>query len=434
MNTSVSNGGGQIKITITDALTGNNEIEQTFDAITSGDQVYNMTGSITPGLKKIRFDFIKDGDSFFLNFSNVTFTTYNSLPLMGAGGVAYLDLSKGTFGRTGTAKYNHDPAYESGNQNIGYNGDGGYAEFYVGNTNETAYYNFHIGTSRYQDDATFTLTITDVATSTIEVSQSGLVVPSGSSYADQSYKLTNAITPGLKLIRIETASSSNSYAFNYNHVTFYKRSLNENYNYAPVAATGVDVVLNRTITADKWSTICLPFDISATDLGTALGTTVTLAGITGYDSGTKVISTEALTSITANVPCFIKTSSDVSGEATINNVTIAAGTAEKVISGDFKLIGSYSAMDIPSGCYFVSNNNLYKSTGNSHIKPLRAYFENVPAGARIMFWDDEDVTAVTDVRRDVNDVKGEYYDLQGRKVANPTKGLYIVNGKKVIIR
>jgi hypothetical protein len=28
---------------------------------------------------------------------------------------------------------------------------------------------------------------------------------------------------------------------------------------------------------------------------------------------------------------------------------------------------------------------------------------------------------------------GEVYDLQGRKVANPTKGLYIVDGKKVII-
>ena len=26
------------------------------------------------------------------------------------------------------------------------------------------------------------------------------------------------------------------------------------------------------------------------------------------------------------------------------------------------------------------------------------------------------------------------FDLQGRKVANPTKGLYIVNGKKLIVK
>jgi hypothetical protein len=31
-------------------------------------------------------------------------------------------------------------------------------------------------------------------------------------------------------------------------------------------------------------------------------------------------------------------------------------------------------------------------------------------------------------------MNNEYFDLQGRKVANPTKGLYIVNGKKVVIK
>ena len=31
-------------------------------------------------------------------------------------------------------------------------------------------------------------------------------------------------------------------------------------------------------------------------------------------------------------------------------------------------------------------------------------------------------------------VNSEVYDLQGRKVMNPAKGLYIVNGRKVIIK
>ena len=36
----------------------------------------------------------------------------------------------------------------------------------------------------------------------------------------------------------------------------------------------------------------------------------------------------------------------------------------------------------------------------------------------------------------VNSLKNDncYYDLQGRKVAEPTKGLYIINGKKVMIK
>jgi hypothetical protein len=41
---------------------------------------------------------------------------------------------------------------------------------------------------------------------------------------------------------------------------------------------------------------------------------------------------------------------------------------------------------------------------------------------------------VNEVRVKMEDERGEYYDLQGRRVAQPTKGLYIVNGKKVFIK
>ena len=45
--------------------------------------------------------------------------------------------------------------------------------------------------------------------------------------------------------------------------------------------------------------------------------------------------------------------------------------------------------------------------------------------------DDEDVTGITDVRGKRAEAKGVFFDLQGRRVTQPTKGLYIVNGKKV---
>lgn len=46
---------------------------------------------------------------------------------------------------------------------------------------------------------------------------------------------------------------------------------------------------------------------------------------------------------------------------------------------------------------------------------------------------DEDVTGVNEVKVQ-KEVRGEYYNLNGQRVAQPTKGLYIVNGKKVIIK
>jgi len=45
----------------------------------------------------------------------------------------------------------------------------------------------------------------------------------------------------------------------------------------------------------------------------------------------------------------------------------------------------------------------------------------------------EDVTGIDEVRSKTDDGRGVYFDLQGRRVTQPQKGIYIVNGKKVVI-
>ena len=210
--------------------------------------------------------------------------------------------------------------------------------------------------------------------------------------------------------------------------------MDEAADYTPVAATLATVKLTRSIKAGKWSTICLPFDMTAEQVTTTFGTGVKLAAVSSYDSGNKVLSTETATTIKANEPCFIKVASDFSS-ATISGVTIVEAVPEKVISGDFKMVGTYASGSIPSGAYFVSNNQLFVSDGTDNIKPFRAYFAHVPAGARLVFFDDE----TTGISAELND-KAEmtndntFFDLQGRRVTQPTKGLYILNGRKVVIK
>lgn len=430
-------------ITITDVATSTAEVDAVNYTVVSS-HLYQMASKIDEGWKKIRLAFPSQPASGSCRVEHVKYSAFDQLPLMGAGGVnTYLALNGGTYGRTASAKYSHDPAYESANDNIGYNGDGGYAEFYVGNMNETAYYDFHIGTSRYQE-ATFTLTITDVATSTVEVNQSGLVVPSGQSYTDQTYKLINAITPGLKKIRIETASESTSYAFNYNKVTFYKRSLNEGYDYTAVAATGVDVVLTRTITADKWSTIVLPFAMTSEQITTTFGEGTHVAQLTGYDSGNEILLFTTATSMTANEPYLIKVANAFSS-ATISGVNILEGTPSKTTISGVDFIGSYEATtDIPysdgsNSYYFIYNNALYQTAeSGTHdtMKGTRAYFKvpGTTAARQLSFSIDDETTGIHDAVKREDEKGSGVYDLQGRRVAQPTKGLYILNGKKVVIK
>ena len=51
------------------------------------------------------------------------------------------------------------------------------------------------------------------------------------------------------------------------------------------------------------------------------------------------------------------------------------------------------------------------------------------------FWEikEFDVTGIGDVKAD-NENATTVYDLNGRAVENPTKGIYIINGKKLLLK
>ena len=97
--------------------------------------------------------------------------------------------------------------------------------------------------------------------------------------------------------------------------------------------------------------------------------------------------------------------------------------------------------------YYLSNGasgvGFYKVNGSVDIKANRAYLpllKNTVSGTRgfigMDFDDDDDGTTGIDIQSSIFNVqsKGVYYNLQGLRVDNPTKGLYIRNGKKVVIK
>lgn len=75
----------------------------------------------------------------------------------------------------------------------------------------------------------------------------------------------------------------------------------------------------------------------------------------------------------------------------------------------------------------------YKLKTEGTIGANKAYLTYDGVGAPEYFGFGE-TTGVNEVRGKMEDVRGEYYDLQGRRVSQPTKGLYIVNGKKIVVK
>ena len=97
--------------------------------------------------------------------------------------------------------------------------------------------------------------------------------------------------------------------------------------------------------------------------------------------------------------------------------------------------------------YYLSNGasgvGFYKVNGSVDIKANRAYLpllKNTVSGTRgfigMDFDDDEDGATGIEVQSSIFNVQSKdvYYNLQGQRVDNPTKGIYIRNGKKVVIK
>ena len=76
-------------------------------------------------------------------------------------------------------------------------------------------------------------------------------------------------------------------------------------------------------------------------------------------------------------------------------------------------------------------------TTSGQIPAYRGYLSIAKGEApssRLAIAFDNETTALTLVKSEKGITNSEVYDLQGRKEAQPTKGLYVINGKKVVVK
>ena len=71
----------------------------------------------------------------------------------------------------------------------------------------------------------------------------------------------------------------------------------------------------------------------------------------------------------------------------------------------------------------------------AYLQLPTAQFNSIPSGARLSMVFEDEATGIENVNHNdnVND-NGNFFNLNGQRVTRPTKGLYISNGKKYVIR
>ena len=211
-----------------------------------------------------------------------------------------------------------------------------------------------------------------------------------------------------------------------------------------------DITLTRTLQKGGWNTFSVPFSIA-----TPSGWTVKKLSDAEYNSGTNTLSLEFrdAASIEAGHAYMVKVEANVVNP-TFSNVTISSSTTATIVTGVVEFVPSITptALTLNDKSYlFVSGGNkLTWASSGSSMKGFRAYFHilnNDIANARFFsmgFGDDGLTTGIINLTPTLSEGEEAWYDLSGRRVQTPAKGIYIQrsaegrlqgkNGKIVVIK
>lgn len=189
---------------------------------------------------------------------------------------------------------------------------------------------------------------------------------------------------------------------------------------APYDFTAELVKLTRSLQKNGINSFVLPFEVSANELGASK-----VATYKSCDLG-NVANFETAKSVVANTP-FLTTDAKEASELTFTNKIIVA-TPEN-LGTDF--VGVYTRTNAEGKYGIDEKGNLHKGGAGAYVNPFHAYL-NVEGVTSVAF--DGSVTAINNIAAD-KVANTAVYDLSGRRVNGKLqKGLYIMNGKKVVVK
>jgi len=148
----------------------------------------------------------------------------------------------------------------------------------------------------------------------------------------------------------------------------------------------------------------------------AEGNYVKLTEVTEFSSWQSVLIEAPQGSYMLKSPASVTPISDA-----INDLKANGGSA---LPGDGTLYGLAKKNDVVG---------FYKIATTSEVPAWKIYLQ-IPAAAGREFIGFGETTGIESLTPALSEGEGVVYDLQGRRVAQPTKGLYIINGKKVAIK
>ena len=201
-----------------------------------------------------------------------------------------------------------------------------------------------------------------------------------------------------------------------------------------------DVTLTRTLAAGSYNTFAAPFSTAIPS-----GWTVKELSSTSFADGTLTLKFATATSIEAGKPYLVKVAANTDLSTAPFTGVIVSKDAQPFTSTDVDFIPTLGATTIEGSdtkavLFLEANNTLLNPSAlPANMKGFRAYFllKGAATSARSFNLNlGDEATGIKAIDNGQLTIDNDrYYDLQGRRISKATqKGVYIQNGKKVVIK
>ncbi len=189
---------------------------------------------------------------------------------------------------------------------------------------------------------------------------------------------------------------------------------------------------------DGWNTIATPFALSADILTQIFGAGYKVYEFNSYSNN--YIDFKQATSFYAGYPylVYVETAPANTEDIILLNVNVTTNENYDQKNGA-KLQTTYSpiaAGSMTDPWFGITTTGEIRIAGaNASLKGFRAYFTGISAstGSPVLTIDGSEATSIDALRMNIGE-DATIYDLNGRRVETPSKGIYIINGKKVVIK
>ena len=207
----------------------------------------------------------------------------------------------------------------------------------------------------------------------------------------------------------------------------------------------IDAISYTRTMSSNWGTLVLPYSLTLT--GDEPYRLYAIDNMTGEELVLKQLDGE----VAAGTPCVVKRNGSESKLTFGNDDAVLNMTIDGKTVGDMTFNGTYWAKEVTDG-YVIAKDcfwnvaelmkNKPEAVKGAKVGPFRAWLDGNAAGpARLAMRIDGSTTGINtpDALDALNDAEAEYYDLSGKRLDEPQKGVNIVRmksgkTKKVIIK